>query len=256
MRLPLHEYLLALLGTTALALLIFRLLSSGLARIYKYFFAYLVVDLLQTVEPFVISFHRQRLYLYIFIVFECVTTCLCALIVLELYSVLLRDLKGIEKIAQRYTIGAIAFSIVLALLLRSLLPPPATMLRQLWYFESPVVVSVLIFILLIGGFLLYYPIPLHRNALIYSIGYVVYFVSKAALLFLHNMQAGDLSRICSTAALSVSTACIVFWAVFLNRAGERRTLAVGHSWSTEATQEQVLRRLHELNDSLLRTRGK
>ena len=256
MRLPLHEYALALLGTTALALLIARLLSSGLARVYKWFFAYLVVDFLQTVEPFVIPFKQVKVYGYTFIALECVMACLYALIVLELYSVLLRDLKGIAKIAQRYTIGAVFFSVVVALLFRSILPAPTSLLRQLWYFETPVVVSLLLFILLIAAFLLYYPVPLYRNALIYSAGYVVYFVAKAALLFLHNMRANDLSRICSTAAMSISTACIVFWAIFLNRAGERRTIAVGHSWSTVATQEQVLRRLNRLNDSLLRTRGK
>ncbi len=256
MHLPLHEYVLALLGTTVLALLIVRLFASGLARVYKYFTAYLVVDFLQTVEPFVIPFKYNKLYGYTFIALECLMVCLYAFIVLELYSVLLRDLKGIAKIAQRYTIGAVALSIVVALLLRSVLPPPTTLLEKLWYFESPVVVSLLAFILLIAGFLLYYPVPLHRNALIYSIGYAIYFVSKAALLFLHNIGDGELTRACSTAAMSISTACVVFWAVFLNRAGEKRTVAVGHSWSNVETQEQVLRRLHELNNSLLRTRGK
>jgi hypothetical protein len=256
MRLPLHEYVLALLGTVALALLIVRLLSSGLARVYKYFFAYLVVDFLQTVEPFVIPFKHINIYAYIFMALECVMACLYALIVLELYSVLLRDLKGIKKIAQRYTIGAVVFSIVVALLFRSILPPPTTLLRQLWYFETPVVVTLLLVILLIAAFLLYYPVPLYRNALIYSAGYVVYFLAKAALLFLHNMRTNDISRICSTAAMSISTACIVFWAIFLNRAGELRTMSVASSWSTVATQEQVLRRLNQLNDSLLRTRGK
>jgi hypothetical protein len=33
-------------------------------------------------------------------------------------------------------------------------------------------------------------------------------------------------------------------------------MSVASSWSTVATQEQVLRRLNQLNDSLLRTRGK
>jgi hypothetical protein len=256
MRLPLHEYVLALLGTTALAVLIVRLLTSGLAGIYKYFFAYLVVDFLQTVEPFVIPFQHVELYFYVFVTLECVMACLYALIVLELYSVLLRDLKGIERIAQRYTIGAIALSIVIGLWLRSTLPAPGTFLRELWYFEAPVVVSLLIFILLIAAFLLYYPIPLHRNALIYAIGYTIYFLAKAAVLFLHNTGSSAITRICSTTAMFVSTACIVFWVVFLNREGEKRTIAVGHSWSPLDTQEQVLRRLHELNDSLLRTRGK
>jgi len=119
-----------------------------------------------------------------------------------------------------------------------------------------VVLSLAVFILFITGFLTYYPAPLHRNAVVYSIGYAVYFLSKTALLFLNNAQNSAWMRACSAAAMALSTFTLLFWAVFLNRAGERRTTVVGHRWGTAATQQEVLKRLNDLNDALARSRGK
>lgn len=255
MNLPLHEYVLTLVECIALVVLVVRLFVSGLYRRYKYFFLYLIADLIASAEPYLIPF-RSNLYGHVFLATESLMVCFYALIVFELYSVVLRDLKGIARVAQRYTAGALAISLVIAFLLRTALPHPRGILEEFFYFEAAVVLSLVVFMLLITAFVVYYPIPLHRNALTYSIGYAVYFLSKAALLFLNNAASSDWMRACSTAALAISTACVVFWAIYLNTEGERRTMVAGHRWSTTGNQDQVLKRLRELNDSLLRSRGK
>jgi hypothetical protein len=253
--LPLHEYILAVLGSAALALLIVRLVASGLARRYKFFFCYLVVDLVQTSAPLFISF-RTNLYGTVFVLTESLMLCFYVLIVFELYSVLLRDLKGIATLARWFTMAALGVSIVLPLLLRRTLPRPRYPIEQVFFFEIPIVSSVVLFILLLTLFLAYYPIPLHRNALVYAAGYAAYFLSKAALLFLNNAGSSTWIRACSTAASIVATSSIIFWAVFLNRDGERRTIIAGHRWSSTSAQVHVLKRLHELNESLLRARAR
>jgi len=255
MGLPLQEYLLALIECSALAALLVRLAVSGLFRQYKFFFCYLVADFLQSTEPYFIRFHTN-LYGYVFLATESLMLIFYVLIVFELYSVVLRDLKGIARVAQRYTAAALGVSLVIALLLRTALPHPRNIMEEFFYFEAAVVLSLVLFILLITAFVVYYPVPLHKNAVTYSVGYALYFLSKAALLFLNNAAASDWMRACSTAALILSTLCIVFWAIYLTPEGERRTTVAGHRWSTAGTQEEVLKRLHELNDSLLRTRDK
>lgn len=252
--LPLHEYILALAGSIALALLIVRLLTARLVRQYKYFFCYLAIDLLQTVAPFFIPF-RATLYFYFFLATEALMLCFYVLIVFELYSVVLRDLKGIATVARWFTAAALAISIAVPLLLRSALPQPRYPIEQVFLFEIPVVSSLVVFILLLSLFLAYYPIPLHRNGLVYAAGYAVYFLSKATLLFLNNVESSTWLRACSTTASIVATLSIVFWALFLNREGERRTVIAGHRWSTAGAQVQVLERLRELNESLLRARA-
>lgn len=255
MNLPLHEYVLTLIECLALTVLVVRLLVSGLFRKYKFFFCYLIANLIQAGSTYVISF-RTNLYGHIFLATESLMLIFYVLIVFELYSVVLRDLKGIARVAQRYTAAALAISLLIALVLRTALPHPQNIIEHFFYFESAVVLSLVLFILSITAFVVYYPVPLHNNALIYSIGYALYFLSKAALLFLNNAAAGGWMRACSTGALVISTLCIVFWAIYLNPEGERRTTVAGHRWSTAGTQEQVLKRLHELNDSLLRARDK
>ncbi len=253
MRLPLHEYVLALTVAVALAVLLMRLLFLGLTKKYKYFSLYLLIDLAQTCSPFFIS--SVRAYLYFFVVTEALMVFCFVLVLLELYSLLLLRLLALKKIAQRYSIFAIGVSIAAAAMLRTVLPSPRTALRELWYFEAPIIASLVLLILLIGAFLVYYPVPLHRNALMYAVGYVIYFLSRSLVLFLNNTASTAITRSCSSAAMAIDIVCLVFWAVALNRQGEAREIVAGMAWNTPLAQERVLNRLRELNDSLLRTRG-
>src|SRR5260370_18201714 len=102
MKLPLHEYMLALLELIAIAVLIARLLVSGLAPLYKYFFCYLLVELPEALVPFTIPF--GDLYGWVYFAFQIIKLCFYVLIVFDLYSVLLRDLKGIARLARRYSL--------------------------------------------------------------------------------------------------------------------------------------------------------
>src|SRR6266487_7175539 len=112
MKLPLHEYILALAGLIALAVLIVRLLVSGLAQLYKYFFCYLLVELLEALVPFTIPF--GKVYGWVYFAFQVIKLCFYVLIVFELYSVLLRDLKGIARLAKRYSVVALVISVMLS----------------------------------------------------------------------------------------------------------------------------------------------
>jgi hypothetical protein len=255
MKLPLHEYVLAIAGAAALAALLVRLLVSGLARIYRFFFCYVLVDLAQTAAPFFIPF-ASDVYGYVFLITEGLMICFYVLIVFELYGVVLRHLKGIARLAQRYTAVAIGIAVIAALAFRAVLPDPHGLLEVAFYFESAVVLTLAVFILLITAFVAYYPIPLARNVVIYSVGYAMYFLSKAALLFLNNAGNSTWMRACSTALLAVSTAIVLFWALFLKRDGERVTTVVGHRWGTMDAQADILKRLNDLNESLVRARGK
>jgi hypothetical protein len=255
MKLPLHEYLLAVVEIIALASLIARLVVSGLARLYKWLLCYVIVDLLDTVWPLFIPYGSKQ-YGYVYFAFQCIKLCFYVLIVFELYSVLLRDLRGIAKVARRYTTIALAISILLSLLLRTALPRPHHPLVQLFYFEIPIISSLVLFMFLLTVFLAYYPVPVHRNALLYAIGYAVLFFSKTTLLFLINLRLSALLRTSSTVLLIVDLGCIALWAIFLNREGEQRAMALGRSWSPPEKRQQVLLRLREMNDSLLRARPK
>jgi hypothetical protein len=254
MKLPLHEYILAIAEIVALAALIGRLVVSRLVPVYKVFFCYLIFDLLATVWPFFVPFNN--LYWPIYMSSQAIRLCLYVLIIFELYSVLLRDLKGIARRAKRYSVVALAISAMLSVFVVTALPLPHSLLRKLFYVEIPIISVLVLFIGLIAVFLAYYPVVLHRNALAYATGYIVYFVCKTTLMFLYNLHLGASGRVFSTILLYVTLGCIVFWAILFNRAGEQSLLSVGSRWSPAERQQQVLRHLRELNDILQQTRPK
>src|SRR5258708_6225067 len=131
MKLPLHEYILTVAASIALALLITRLLTSRLVRVYKFFFGYLIVDLLGTLYPFFIPF--GDLYGWVYIAFQCIRLFFYVLIVFELYSLLLRDLTGIARLAKRYSVVALVVSVLLSLFVVTALPLPKNVIRKIFY---------------------------------------------------------------------------------------------------------------------------
>jgi len=254
MKLPLHEYILLVAQIAALACLVVRLVAAGLVREYRFFFSFILLELLEGLIPFTVPY--GDVYGWAFVVSASLKLGFYVLIVFELYSVLLRDLAGIARMARRYSMLALAIAVLLSVLVVTALPLPRNPLRRLFYVEIPILSALVLFMLLIAAFLAYYPVALQRNAIVYASGYVTYFISKTTLLFL-SLRLGSASlRIFSPIFLGLEVCCLIFLTIFLSRAGERRTVSVGSKWSPPDKQQQVLLRLRQLNDSLLRARPK
>jgi hypothetical protein len=248
-RFPFEQQLLIVLQFAATTGLCVRLWWTGLYRVYVYFFVYLLLVIAQSVILSSVPFHSPA-YRDCFLVTEGLIACSYSLIVLELYSIVLRDLGGIASVSRRYIkiiLGvAIASSALLLVFERT---PRATVARFI-VFERVTVSSLVIFVILISGFLLYYPIHLNRNVIVYSIGYAFYFLIKAAALFVDNVDEHWVRQF-DTLRIGASTVCLLFWMFMLSRQGEKRTLRLGHHWKPE-DEERVLSRLQDINASLLR----
>src|SRR5205085_5080812 len=127
-------------------------------------------------------------YGYVWMAAEALVLCFYTLIVLEGYSTVLRDLEGIASISRRYIQITIGGAVLIALLLLGLERSPKTVFGYFYALDRAVVSSLLVFVLLITVFLVYYPIPLSRNVIVYSVGYAVYFLTKATALFVRNVN--------------------------------------------------------------------
>jgi hypothetical protein len=247
--LPFEQFLQAL-QIAALAGLCLRIWWSGLYRTYVYFFGYLLLALAQSaVLPFLPL--RSRLYLNGWMVTEGLIVCFYALIVLENYSNILREVAGIASVAQRYIKLTLAFAVLVSLLLVGIEKTPATVPQYFIVCDRVVMSSLLVFVLASLSFLLYYPIALNRNVVIYSIGFAVYLISKAAALFAANLGLRGWDREINAACVGASTACLLLWLFTLSRRGERKTVVVGHQWDPK-DEKQLLSRLQAINESLLR----
>ncbi len=103
---------------------------------------------------------------------------------------------------------------------------------------------------MLTAFLVYYPVPINRNLIVYSIGYAIYFMAKASSLLTLNMSYTWVRQF-GIVVVIASTLSMLFWLVGLNHQGEEKTLVIGHRWNRE-DQDKVLERLKALNASLLR----
>ena len=252
-RLPLEQQILLVIQSAALVALCVRLWWTKLYRTYPYFFDYLLLAVLQTAILTTIPFY-SIVYRDAWLGTEALIVCFYALIVLELYSVVLRDLTGIAGVARRFIKIAIAVGIVASLSLLGFEKTPSNLTGQFLIFEHIIVSSLVVFVLLLTAFLFYYPIPLNRNVIIYTIGYAVYFLTKASGLFIRNLGV-NLDRAISTLFLVVYSACLLFWAFALSQPGEKKSMVIGHRWNRGET-DRLLAQLKAINASLARTARK
>jgi len=253
LRLPLDQQLLLVVQTAAQLGLCIHILRNRLQHTYVYFFAYLLVALLQTVLLVFTPYDRSA-YVYIWLSTEGLIVLLYALIVLELYGIVLGNLAGLASVSRRYLRITLAAAILISFTLLAFEKSPASLTGYFLILERALVGSLVIFVLFLMLFLVYYPVPLNRNVIVYSVGYAVYFLTKAAALFVRNV-GHRWDRPLSDLLIAVSTSCLLFWMFALNSSGETKSMVIGHKWHPE-DEEWLLSQLNEINANLSRAARK
>lgn len=252
-QLPIEQQILLGVEVAALAILCLRICFAGLYRVYPYFFGYLLLELMQALIP-VLAPLGSRLYLDSYVASQALIVAFYALVVLELYSKVLRDLPGIAGTARRYIKVMLVLAIGIALLplrLESIVTTPA---GYLFACERTVMSSLVVFVLLVSFFLVYYPVPLGRNVIVYLMGYAVYFLTRATVLLMINL-GHHWGRPLGSIAMGVSVLCLIFWITALDREGEAKRMVIGHQWNP-ADEQKLRAQLNAINASLLRASGK
>jgi hypothetical protein len=249
-QLPFEQQILLALQAVAIVALCIRFWRTGLYRVYGTFSLYLVVLLLQLLTLSLLP-PDSSLYLPLWMTSEGGIVCLYALVVLELYSLLLRDLPGIASAARRYTKISLAIAVFGSLLLLLLEKAPAHISQYFLVCDRVVIFSLLVFVLSSVGFLVYYPVPVNRNAVSYSIGFSIYLTAKAVSLLVGDLHYMSWIRPANSLLIGASTGCLLFWLFTLNKQGENKTVVVGHQWDP-SDEKRLLSQLQHINDSLLR----
>jgi hypothetical protein len=249
-QLPIEQRILLLLEIAALLILCVRLFREGLHRIYPYFFLYLVLELLQTLIPFWVPL-PSRAYRDLFVLSQTLIVVFYALVVLELYSVILRNREGIARIARRFIAVTLVLAILAATLLLRLERNTATMTGYLFAFERTVMLSLVLSVLLIGAFLVYYPVPLGRNVIVYMAGYAALFLTATTVTLIQNLGY-FWDRLLGGVNMGVFVACLIFWLMMLNRQGENQRVVVGHQWNP-SDEPRLIAQLDAINATLLRS---
>lgn len=238
----------------AYTVLTFRLFSTKLNSVYRWFSAYILYELARVIL-FGFMNPRTNLYTAIYFVTQPITWCLYLLVILELYQLVLRNHPGIAKFGRRAVLIGLSVStaISLATLFLDLQHPSPMYVRIATYvlIERLIVSSLLLFLLLLTAFLTYFPVPVNRNTVVHTRIFACYLTVKAALLIFRNMIVRDeLAAMINLVVQLLSTACLVAWSVLLTRSGESVERRRPSGRDREA-EERLIAQLDAINSTLL-----
>ncbi len=249
--------------------LIVRLLLLKLHSVYRVFCAFLVFDLISSLgavaREFVLIPHFDfRLY---WISVRVISWIFYLCIVYALLHAILAKLPGIYRTSKKVLnvtfVSVVAFSLLTIRLdvavsgstgfLSKFSDPVAKAVRVTFDLERVISTVALLVLLLILGFVLWFPVQIPRNLAAFSIGFVIYYASITGLLLTRGIWSQETFFLVNNLIMFVIAACYAYWTLVITPEGERVPVRLGHSWAPEQ-QRRLIGQLEAMNTALLRAR--
>jgi len=255
---PSIESVLWFLTVVGYTILLARLLSTHLHLVYRYFFLYIAFKLMRSVV--LLSLERgTNAYGGVYVATEPVVWVFYVLVILELFTVVLKDYPGIQSWSRRLLVVGLAVSALVAL--ATLLPDwggPAErypILRIVYVAQRVVMSTLVLFFTILTVFLGWYPVPLNRNVVVYCAGYCLYFLCATMGLFVRNLSGESYTRLVSTVLQGLAAGCLFAWTLLLTPEGERKRVVVRRHIRMP-DEDRLMGQLESINRNLLRSAKK
>jgi hypothetical protein len=186
---------------------------------------------------------------------ETANVVLSILVVLELYKLTLASHAALAVLGRKtmaYTMGLAALAATGGVMLDStVLPGKSRFMHRFVTAERTMDFAILIFLLLISGFLIWFPVKVRRNIVLYIVGFVVFYLSRTfGLLMINLLPLASLSVV-NSVFTCFSFCCLIAWLFGLRREREDTTTTVGHRWNPVA-MERLSGQLDAINATLVR----
>jgi len=250
------------------ALTVFKLFTSGLYKRYRLFFTYFVFRVPYAALSLILNHIKgppghsgssSDAYFFFFIYTEPILMLFYILVVIELYGLVLERYKGLYTLGRwaMYTSLAIAVMISMLTLLPKIAASTPEPSKRLYYeigVERGVDLALVIFILLIVGFLTRYPVPLSRNVVVHTVIYSVFFLSDTFVLLLRTVFGWTSTESINLCLAVLASSCSIAWWLLLSAKGEEVQINVPHL--RPGAEEQILHQLDSLNATLLKVSRK
>lgn len=243
-----------LLQTVVFALLLWRLCRAGIAGTYRAFTGFVLFETARILSSSFLP-RNSDVYAWFYLVTEPLTWLLYALVTLEIYQSVFRTLPGISKLSRYAILTATGIAVTvstLSLMLQADTASKFPTLELYFTLERSIFLSLLTFVLMVVVFLAFYPVPVHKNAAIYSGVFALYFGVKTGAFLVRTLGGPDYALPASLAGILASITSGLLWATLLSRAGEMRRARSGRSLS-EGREKQLVAQLQSFSDSLLRS---
>ena len=244
--------LVSLVGSALVGVKLFYL---HLNRKYPVFSAYCFFRAAYLAYFLTFSDFRSAAYLKFWVATEPIIWVFYVLLVMELYSLVLENHKGLYTLGRWAMYVSLAVSLTVSGLTMMAGWTAANVKRSLllaYFFaiERGIVFSLLLFLLIALFFLSRYPVPLSRNVVLHSLAYSALFLSNTLGLFVRSVLGVTVSRAVSLSLMAVSSVCILVWLVFFDAEGERSPMKLPRLDPME--EERVLSQLATLNSTVLK----
>lgn len=252
--LPSIIYGLNILQVCGLGILALRLWRSGLSATYRYLTLRSAFECARVFATFFIE-KRSEAYALTYLATQPVLWTLDALVLLEVYTRVFNTHKGIASFSRKVIPAAMIISVVTAGASFAFKPAVASefaILDMSASLERGVNISLLCFIILLVGFLAWFPVPISRNTFVHSTVFCFYFASRAGAFLFRMTVPQDAWPILSLALVSASLISVLVWVFGLRPAGEAVTLRSGLH-RTSVDQARLIEQLEAINRSLMRT---
>ncbi len=241
----------------AQAALVWRLWKLGLHRTYRFFFLYLLIDLVRSVVLYQLV-GTPNVYALLYMYSQPLLWVLHFVIVWELYHQVLRQYPGIWTLGRLVLGGGLAAALLISALTVAPNIGPAQekypILLSFAVGERAIYSAVVVYLLLMSGFLGWYPVSLDSNTVLHGMVYMAYFLSKAVGFLVRNIYGHAVTPAMNNLLLGVAAACFLVWLLGLRQPGRSRELVTGHRWNPEEAK-RLLGQLEALNSTLLGKNG-
>jgi hypothetical protein len=245
-------------SVVALGILLLKLYWTGLFRIYRYFVAYVMVELVRGLVMSSMN-SRTNLYAEVYFITQPLIWFFFIMVIMELFSLVLRNHKGIETLGRRALLGALVLSAVIAastlVMNLQMDSPDYRFLNDFLVLERLIMSSLLLFVILLTAFLSYFPVTLNRNILVHASIFGFYFLARGTVLVFRNVLGPAVVNQLNPWANAGGLLCLLGWIILLTRSGEQRAAKAGARRSA-GDEERVLAQLEAINSTLLRSARK
>jgi hypothetical protein len=248
------ERALFFLNVVAEVILVFRLIHYRLYRVYRSLLLYALIQAIAGLALLPVD-RQSWLYLYSYLGVQTVSMFMALYVVQDLFRIALAEYPAIASFGKRAMFAAMALAAVAALagvtLDATILPGHLATIQRFMTFERSMDFVILIFLLLISILLLWFPIKVRRNIVVYIAGFVLFAASRSFGILLANLLPQAALFTVSTILLAVTLLCLLFWTVGIRPEGERITATPGFR-RDPAVSERLSRQLDAINAMLAR----
>jgi hypothetical protein len=234
-----------------------RLYCQSLRKRYSILFAFLCFNVCRSFVLIATGWlfaKPHNAYAWIWVLTEPLVWLFYVLVVLELYSLVLQNYKGLQTVGRWAFLFAITFAVLVSA--ASVLPTLSNAqekVRIIFYYAliaRGIMFSLVLFILLILFLLSWYPIVLCRNLVIHAIVCTIFLISASMGYLVRNVGGTPVTRGVNIAHLVITIICWGAW-MLLTAKGEETKMRVRREFTAE-DEQRLVDQLTAINSSLLR----